>query len=113
MVTVDILPGSPDIQISRSRNDFERIKGNPTKGAIRNWEEILRLFLEDYWKETPSTQHRLTPYQQWVLLAVHREFNDWKDNHTRLPEIEAWVKKNRQQLSKENYEHFRTKRKSD
>ena len=104
MKTVDILPGSPVIQISRSRNEFEAIKGNPTKGAIRNWEYILRRHFEDYRRETPSTRHNLTPYQQWVLLLIHREFKSWKDNGTRLEEIKSWVKKNKEKIRKQVYD---------
>lgn len=112
MTTIDILPGSAEIEMHRSRNKFSAPKGKPKKGAIRNWEEILRLFLEDYWKETPSTQHDLTPYQQWVLLEIHEEFKHWENRHTRITAIEEWVKKNREHLSKENYERLRVNRQS-
>ena len=104
MITVDIYPGTTDIQISCSRNDFERIKGYPSKGAIRNWEYILRRYFEDYRNETPSTKYPLTPYQQWVLLIIHQEFKSWKNNDTRLGEIKAWVKKNKEKIRKEIYD---------
>jgi len=92
------------IQISRSRNDFAAIEGNPTKGAVRNWESILRRYLSDYREETPSTDHDLTPYQQWVLLVIHQEFSGWKNNHTRLKGIEGWVKKNKETIRRKVYD---------
>ena len=105
MKTIDIFPDSPVIQVSRSRNEFEAIKGNPTKGAIRNWEHILRRYLSDYREETPSTKYNLTPYQQWVLLIIHQEFKGWKDNGTRLDEIKSWVKKNKEKIRKKVYDN--------
>jgi hypothetical protein len=105
VITVDILPGSPITRMSLSRNEFVEIEGNPTKGAIRNWEGILRRYLSDYREETPSTDHDITPYQQWVLLVIHQEFRGWKNNHTRLKAIEAWVKKNKEKIRKKVYDN--------
>jgi hypothetical protein len=104
VITVDILPGSTEVKVPRSRNEFCG-KGNPSKEAVRNWERVLRRYLADYREESPSANHDLTPYQQWVLLVIHQEFRGWKNNHTRLDEIRAWIKRNKEQIRKEKYEN--------
>ncbi len=102
MRTIDITPHG--IRTTLSRNQFTLIRGHPSKGAIKNWEDCLNQCLSDYRNEAPNRDYPLTPYQQWVILQVHRECGSYPPK-TRLSQIREWIKQNRNQLRKENFEN--------